>query len=307
MQIRQALQQGLKTLNEHQVPSAPLAAELLLMHALDCDRAHLHAHPERNLSRSLADRYFDGITERASGKPTQYIVGHQEFWGLDFLVDTDVLIPRPETEHLIEAVLELIDLEGIVKNGRMRQDTFHMIDVGTGSGCIALALAHELPHADVVACDISPKALRVAERNAARLGLSERVTLMESDLLARFLTTEQIGPWDFIVSNPPYVSRQELDGLQREVRDFEPPIALSELEGSDAIEIYRRLIPQAHKLLRPSGYLIMEIGSGMERQILQLFEPEWENVQIRRDLQGLSRVIIARKIARKPTTEPLPH
>lgn len=206
MQIRQALQQGLKTLNEHQVPSAPLAAELLLMHALDCDRAHLHAHPERNLSRSLADRYFAGITERASGTPTQYIVGHQEFWGLDFLVDADVLIPRPETEHLIEAVLELIDLEGIVKNGRTRQDTFQMIDIGTGSGCIALALAHELPNADVVACDISPKALRVAERNAARLGLSERVTFMESDLLARFLTTEQIGPWDFIVSNPPYVS-----------------------------------------------------------------------------------------------------
>ncbi len=307
MQIRQALQQGLKTLNEHQVPSAPLAAELLLMHALDCDRAHLHAHPERNLSRSLADRYFTNITERASGKPTQYIVGHQEFWGLDFLVDADVLIPRPETEHLIEAVLELIDLEWIVKNGLLRQDTFQMIDVGTGSGCIALALAHELPNADVVACDISQKALRVAERNAARLGLSERVTLMESDLLARFLTTEQIGPWDFIVSNPPYVSRQELDGLQREVRDFEPRIALSELERSDASEIYRRLIPQAHKLLRPNGYLIMEIGSGMERQILQLFQPEWENVQVRRDLQGLPRVVIARKFARQPTTEPLPH
>ncbi len=307
MQIRQALQQGLKTLTEHQVPSAPLAAELLLMHALDCDRAHLHAHPERTLPAPLADRYFTHITERASGKPTQYIVGHQEFWGLDFLVDAGVLIPRPETEHLIEAVLELIDLEGIVKNGPMRQDTFQMIDVGTGSGCIALALAHELPNADVVACDISPKALRVAERNAARLGLSERVTFTESDLLARFLTTEQIGPWDFIVSNPPYVSRQELDGVQREVRDFEPRIALSELEGSDASEIYRRLIPQAHKLLRPNGYLIMEIGSGMERQILQLFEPEWENVQVRRDLQDLPRVVIARKIARKPTTEPLPH
>lgn len=315
MQIRQALQQALKTLNEHQVPSAALSAELLLMHTLDCDRAHLHAHPERSLSRSLADRYFSHITERAGGKPTQYIVGHQEFWGLDFLVDADVLIPRPETEHVIEAVLEMIDLEALNHTGRSRQDSFQVIDVGTGSGCIALALAHELPNADIAACDISQKALRVAERNAARLGLTERVTFTESDLLAGFLTTEPLGQLDFIVSNPPYISRQELDGLQREVRDFEPRVALSELEAGDAIEIYRRLIPQVHKLLRPNGYLIMEIGSAMEEQISNLFGAEWENVQVRRDLQGLPRVVVARKmagkragkIARKPATQPLLH
>src|SRR2546426_12586958 len=215
MQLRSALQQGLKTLLAHHVPSAELAAELLLMHALGCDRGYLHAHPEAEIPPESLERYFRMIEERSTGKPTQYITGHQEFWGLDFEVTPDVLIPRPETEHAVEAVLELARREGLDENRRLK-----IVDVGTGSGCIALALASEFPRAVVFAADISRSALVVASRNAVRLGMPERVKFLECDLLTRFFDGD--FTFDFVVSNPPYVARDELDKLQREVRDFEP-------------------------------------------------------------------------------------
>src|SRR5574337_40361 len=165
MQLRSTLQQGLRTLLEHQVPSAQLAAELLLMHVLDRDRGYLHAHPEDVLPREVTDRYTALIAERCTGKPTQYITGHQEFWGLDFEVTPAVLIPRPETEHVVEAVLDLISREGLSKEG-----PFRIADAGTGSGCIPIALVRELPRAELYAPDISADALEVAARNAQRLG-----------------------------------------------------------------------------------------------------------------------------------------
>jgi release factor glutamine methyltransferase len=178
MQLRATLQAGLETLLDHQVPSAQLAAELLLMHALGCDRGYLHAHPERELSPETSDHYFRLIAERTTGKPTQYITGHQEFWGLDFEVTPDVLIPRPETEHVVETVLELAHHQGLGKEARLR-----IVDVGTGSGCIALALAAEFPRAILFGVDISRPALVVASSNALRLGMPEHVKFLESDLL----------------------------------------------------------------------------------------------------------------------------
>src|SRR5579859_7769065 len=170
MQLRAALQSGLKRLLEHDVPSANLAAELLLMHVLQQDRAYLYTHSEQDLPAEQLDRYMGLIGERCTGKPTQYITGHQEFWGLDFEVTPAVLIPRPETEHIIEAVLDLISREGL-----SRQEVFRIAEVGSGSGCIPIALARELPNAKLFATDISPAALEVAARNAQRLGVSGHV------------------------------------------------------------------------------------------------------------------------------------
>jgi release factor glutamine methyltransferase len=288
MQLRSALQAGLQILLEHHVPSAQLAAELLLMHVLGTDRGYLHSHPEAELSEEQVRRYLALIGERASGKPTQYITGRQEFWGLDFEVTSDVLIPRPETEHVVETVLDLI-----ARSGRGRDERFRIADVGTGSGCIALALARELPRAVVFGVDVSRPALVVASRNAVRLGMPERVKFLESDLLKRVMDEDDLGTFDFIVSNPPYVGENETDALQREVRDFEPRLAWGGLK--EAEEVYRRLIPQAHRALRPGAFLVLEIGYNMRDRVLALFGREWEKVEVRPDLRGIPRVVSARK------------
>jgi release factor glutamine methyltransferase len=286
MQLRAALRQGVKTLLEHHVPSAQLAAELLLMHILGRDRGYLHTHAEIELPREVTDRYFRMIAERSTGKPTQYITGHQEFWGLDFEVTPDVLIPRPETEHLVETVLDLARRRGIGKDARLQ-----IVDVGTGSGCIALALASEFPRALIFGADISRLALVVASRNAVRLGMPDRVKFLESDLLARFLDGDFV--LDFVVSNPPYVAQDELDHVQREVREFEPRLAWGGLERGD--QIYRRLFPQALQVLKPGGYVVVEIGYNMRDAVLALLGTPWTEVEVRPDLRGIPRAVSARK------------
>jgi len=290
MHIRATLRAGLKILLEHQVPSAQLAAELLLMHVLGCDRGYLYAHPEKEIPQETLDQYLQLIGVRTTGRPTQYITGHQEFWGLDFEVTPDVLIPRPETEHVVEQVLELAARQGHGKDARLR-----IVDVGTGSGCIALALAVELPRAIIFGVDISRPALVVASSNALRLAMPDRVKFMESDLLARFLDLDLLGTFDFIVSNPPYVSRDELDKVQREVRDFEPRVALGDLERGD--EIYRRLFPQALQLLKPGGHVVVEIGYNMRDAVVALLEPEWADIEVKPDLRGIPRVVSGQKMS----------
>ncbi|HUU14161.1 MAG TPA: peptide chain release factor N(5)-glutamine methyltransferase [Terriglobia bacterium] len=311
MQLRATLQAGLQYLLERHVPSAQLAAELLLMHVLGCDRGYLHAHPERELSAESTERYMQLIAERATGKPTQYITGHQEFWGLDFEVTPEVLIPRPETEHVVEAVLDLAQRLGLNKDARLR-----IADVGTGSGCIALALAHEFPRAVIFGVDISRRALVVASTNALRLGKPERVKFLESDLLARLLDDDFVGTFDFVVSNPPYVGRDSLDMVQREVREFEPRVAWGGLDKGD--EVYRRLFPQALQALKPGGSVVVEIGYNMREAVVSLLEHDvapafrpaqddarlkagatqtarWEEIEVRPDLRGIPRVVSARK------------
>jgi release factor glutamine methyltransferase len=288
MQLRAALRQSLKTLLEHQVPSAQLAAELLLMHVLGRDRSFLHTQPELELPGELTERYFRLVAERTTGKPTQYITGHQEFWGLDFEVNPDVLIPRPETEHLIEHVIELASRQGFSRDARL-----WIVDVGTGSGCIALALASEFPRAILFGADISRLALVVASGNAVRLGMPERVKFLESDLLARFLDRDFLGRFDFVVSNPPYVSQEEVELVQREVREFEPRVAWGGLERGD--QIYSRLFPQALQILKPGGYVVVEIGYNMRERVLALLDEGWDEVEVRPDLAGIPRVVSARK------------
>jgi release factor glutamine methyltransferase len=294
MKLRETLQSGLKTLLEHQVPSAQLAAELLLMHVLARDRGYIYSNPEKEVPQETVDHYLRLIAERTTGKPTQYITGHQEFWGLDFVVTPDVLIPRPETEHVVEAVLEVLERQGCPKDARLR-----IVDVGTGSGCIALALAAELPRAILFGVDISRMALVVASENALRLGMGDRVKFLEGDLLGRFLDDDFLGTFDFVVSNPPYVSRDELDRVQREVRDFEPRVAVGDLASND--EVYRRLFPQALRVLKPGGHVVVEIGYNMRDAVVAVLGSEWTDVEVKPDLRGIPRVVSARKRPQPPS------
>lgn len=279
--MRGAIREAEAALVSADLPHPKLDAEALLLLALgrEGDRAYLLTHPDLVLDCAAATRYWELVKQRASGKPMQYITGHQEFWGLDFLVTPDVLIPRPETEHSVEAVLEIVRRCGL--------EAPAIVDVGTGSGCIAIALAHSLPNASITAVDISPHALAVARRNAERHHAA--VEFLESDLLAAVLGRK----FDLVVSNPPYIGTEHPENAQRQVRDFEPALAL--WGGSTGLEIYARLIPQAHAALKPSGHLVLEIGYSIESAVRALLsELEWEQVEVVPDLQGIPRVITAR-------------
>ena len=274
-------------------------AELLIMFTLDCDRAYLYAHPERELTSDETRRYEDAIARRATGVPAQYITGHQEFWGMDLIVSPAVLIPRPETEHVVEAVLELVssassqlrkiqDQEQKPRAGAPAPHGLRIVDVGTGSGTIALALAKELPAAEIYATDISAEALDVARANAARHELTSRVEFHQADLLNGLPPAS----FDFVVSNPPYVGESEEDSVQLEVRKFEPRNAV--FAGPIGLEIIDRLIPQAQIVLKPGGWLVFEISGTIADRVHGLLAG-WDEVAIRNDLQGVARVAMARK------------
>jgi len=260
-------------------------AELLLMFTLGCDRAYLYGHPERELAADENSRYQNALARRATGLPAQYITGHQEFWGLDFVVSPKVLIPRPETEHVIERVLEL------VKNGKHPNHP-RIVDVGTGSGCIAVALAKELPKAEIHATDIASGALDIARQNAAHNGLPNRLVFHETDLLARI----ESNAFDFVVSNPPYVGLSEEDEVQLEVRKFEPRNAV--FAGESGMDVIHRLVPEAYRVLKPGGWLVIEISGTIVESAKQAVS-SWENVQVLPDLQSIPRVLSAQKLSRR--------
>jgi release factor glutamine methyltransferase len=284
VQLKQALTAAVARLQAERVPSPQMNAELLLRFVLNCDRAYVFAHPERELTAGEQARYDSALAERARGVPAQYITGHQEFWGMDLIVTPAVLIPRPETEHLIETVLKLGMHEfatGTSEKG------LRIVDVGTGSGCIALALAKELPHAEIHATDSSGAALEVARINAARHQLERRIHFHETDLLARL-----VPPFDVIVSNPPYVGEAEEDHVQLEVRMYEPRSAV--FAGAAGTEVIARLIPQSETLLRPGGWLVLEISATIADEVKSLLKA-WNGVEVTADLQQIPRVIQARK------------
>ena len=267
------------------------------MFTLDCDRAHLYAHPERELNPDETQRYDEALARRATGIPAQYITGHQEFWGLDLIVSPAVLIPRPETEHVLETVLELVSRVRSEKSQNQRQKPrtgvsaphgLRIVDVGTGSGAVALALAKELPAAEIHAADISPEALEVARANAARHELTSRIKFHRADLLNGL----PHGEFDFVVSNPPYVGESEEDSVQLEVRKFEPRNAV--FAGPSGLEVIERLIPQAQTVLRPGGWLVFEISGTIADRVRSRLT-NWDEVAIRNDLQRIARVAIARK------------
>jgi release factor glutamine methyltransferase len=264
-------------------------AELLIMFTLDCVRAYLYAHSERELTPDETRRYDEALARRATGVPAQYITGHQEFWGLDLIVSPAVLIPRPETEHVVEAALELARADG---RGRPSPHELRIVDVGTGSGAIAIALAKELPTAEIHATDISAEALEVARANAARHELTSRIEFHLADLLGVFSPAS----FDIVVSNPPYVGESEEDCVQLEVRKFEPRNAV--FAGPSGVEVIERLIPQAQIALRPGGWLVFEISGTIADRVRSLLSNwDWNAVEIRNDLQGIARVAMARKPA----------
>ncbi len=282
MTVSQALRQAEQRLRNGGVADPALDAELLLRHALGWDRAAVIARGADLLPETDEKRFFSLVDERAAHRPLQHITGIQAFWRHEFRVTPDVLIPRPETEVLVETALELI---------RDRRDPV-VVDVGTGSGCIALSIAAERPDAVVWAIDVSPAALTVARENAGRLGLEGRVEMREGDLLAPVV--DRPGSIDLVASNPPYVDPGELEGLSPEVRDHEPRRAL--LAAEPPYGIYERLARQAIEALRPGGHLAVEVGQGMAETVAQVFrEAGLVDVATRPDLAGIPRVVSARR------------
>ncbi len=301
MDIRAALKEGIRQLRNASVASHTLSAELLLLSVIERERSWLYAHPEDELSAEQVELYLSLITRRASGEPTQHLTGVQEFWGLKFEVTPDVLIPRPETEHLIEVALDRLAVREI-RAGRPRKTDgagLWIADVGTGSGCIAVALARELSQAHVFATDISSDALEVARRNAKRHDVAERIHFLRTNLLGTLPRTAlptRHAPLhlDLIVSNPPYVSRREASTLMREVRDHEPELAL--YGGEEGYELYAPLIAQSAKLMNSGGILVLELGHDTLPAVQPLLDaPTWCNVGVTNDLAGIRRVIAAER------------
>jgi release factor glutamine methyltransferase len=273
MTILTALLQGTKLLEDEAIAASRLTAEVLLTHALQRERSYLYAHPEEELSEIAWIHYGRYLHERMKGKPTQYITGHQEFYGRDFRVTPDVLIPRPETEHLVEAALARIHPRDVV------------VDVGTGSGAIAITLAIETT-AHIFATDISTAALNVARDNAQHL--SAHVDFLACDLFDAIRDHSV----NVLVSNPPYVPRTDQPNLQREVRDYEPHVAL--FAGPTGLEIYEKLIAAAARVLRPHGWLLLELGYNSLAPVRAMLEQSWSDIDVIPDLAGFPRVLGAK-------------
>ena len=281
--IAEAILQGAHDLRKAGVREARREAGSLLAHVLGRDRTFILSHADDPIGEEQREMFCRALDSRAAGKPLQYITGHQEFFGLDLEVTGDVLIPRPETELLVEQALKLVSTE-----------TAPVIcDVGTGSGCIAIAMLHELRDARGMAIDVSPAAIEVARRNALRHSVSERLEFIVSDCFAGL---NKEGPiFDLILSNPPYVSVRELENLQREVRDYEPHVALE--AGEDGLSIIRRLLVEAGGYLKGGGHFLFEIGFDQHQAVEQLVDPGlWKLLDIYSDLQGIPRTVALEKL-----------
>ena len=281
--IAEAVLHGANKLRKAGVPEERREAGSLLMHVLDRDRTYILGHAEDLLTDEQVEEFSESLEARAEGKPLQYITGRQEFFGIEFEVNPDVLIPRPETELLVEAALSIVS----------QNETPFICDVGTGSGCIAITLLHKLPRARGIALDISAAALAVAERNANRHGVQERLSFVTSDCFAG------LGPafgqtFDLIVSNPPYVAERAVAGLQREVRDFEPRVALT--AGEDGLSVIRRLLVESSDYLKGGGCLIFEMGFDQHDAVKELIDENvWKLLEIYDDLQGIPRTVALMK------------
>ena len=280
----QALAQASRFLAQHGVRESRVDAEVLLAHVRATSRLSFYSHPEQALTAEQESDYWELLRRRAEGEPTAYLCGEKEFFSLPFSVNRAVMIPRPETEHVVEAALEA--LRQVANEGR----TPRFFDVGTGSGAIAVAILVNLPESRGFASDVSSAALELAKRNADRHNATGRLTLIEGDLFGSFS-----GEVDAVVSNPPYVGEHERALLPREVRDYEPPEAL--FGGGNGLDVIRRLIEQAPHHLAPRGWLVLEIGYAKDTAVRELIESDgrWADLEVQNDLAGIPRVVIARK------------
>jgi release factor glutamine methyltransferase len=315
LEIREAFRTGIKRLRDANVSSYTLEAELLLLHILQKDRTYLYAHPEELITPQQLEKYFSLLARRAAGEPTQHLTGKQEFWGLEFEVNPDVLIPRPETEHVVEVALDRLALREL-RAGRPQMTDgagFLIADIGTGSGCLAVALAKQLSAAQFYATDISTTALKVARRNAHRHAVENRIHFVEADLShplraditprpspARDVSgrsrpnSELAAAFDLVVSNPPYIPRRDATTLSREVRDHEPAVAL--FGGEEGYELYAGLIALAAHHLKPGGIFVAELGHDSLPAVQPLLDAHsWKAVGVANDLAGIPRVIAAER------------
>lgn len=280
--IADAIREGAQTFQDAGITEARREAGGLLQHVIGRDRTFVLAHPEQQLSQTQLRAFQELIKRRAAGEPLQYLTAHQSFFGLDFEVAPGVLIPRPETELVVELALEKI------RGTRAPR----ICDVGTGSGCIAISLLHERTDAHAVAVDVSAAALEIAKRNAMRHQVESRLTFVQANCFSSLSPAE--FSFDLIVSNPPYVAEDQLAGLQREVRDYEPREALA--GGRDGLDVVRRLLSESDAFLKPGGHLLIEIGFNQASAVESLLEKqEWLAREIRPDLQGIPRVVVLQK------------
>ena len=284
--IADALSAGERILSRAEVPDYRSDANLLLRETLGIDQAQLIVRAGEQISAEDYEHYLGFINRRALREPVQYILGRQEFYGLEFTVTPEVLIPRPETEFLVERAIQLAQ--------RLETDTPLIVDVGTGSGCVAVSIARHLPGARIVATDISEAALTIARGNADRHGVEERVEFLHGDLLNPLRDLGLDRAVDLIVSNPPYVPETTLAGLQPEVRDYEPWLALT--GGEDGLDLYRRLFDESRGLIRTSGLIVLEIGYSQLDSISSIAsEIGWERLEVTCDLQSIPRAIVFRQ------------
>jgi release factor glutamine methyltransferase len=281
--IADAIREGAETLSDGGVPDARREAGSLLQHVIDRDRTFMITHAEDLITSVQEQRFREFIARRAEGEPLQYITGRQDFFGLDFEVTKDVLIPRPETELLVETALALIDKSSSAPS---------ICDVGTGSGCIAVTLLHENQRATAIGIDLSNRAIQVARRNAERHSVAGRISFLLSDCLSGLRADEPL--FDMVVSNPPYVATSAMKGLQREVRDHEPHLALT--AGVDGLAIIRRLLRESGAFVKTGGYLLIEIGFDQGEAVAGLVDHgSWTFLDIHKDLQGIPRIVALQK------------
>ncbi len=283
--IAESILEAAETLRQAGISDPRREAGSLLQYIINRDRTFIISHAEDLVTAEQQQNFRRCVARRAGGEPLQYITGRQAFFGLDFEVTKDVLIPRPETELLVETALSLLDASGAAP---------FVCDVGTGSGCIAVALLHQHQRAFALGIDLSEAAIRVAQRNARRHSVTERIAFFVSDCFAAMRHGE--ARFDLVVSNPPYVAGLALDGLQREVRDHEPRVALT--PGTDGLSIIRRLLSESAGFLKPSGHLLVEIGFDQGAVVDRLIDRKvWKLLDIHSDLQGIPRIVALEKTA----------
>jgi release factor glutamine methyltransferase len=281
--IAEAVREGAETLRRAGLSDARREAGSLLQYVTDHDRTFIITHGEELITPAEQISFRECVARRAEGEPLQYITGRQAFFGLDFEVTKDVLIPRPETELLVETALTLVDKDLAAP---------YICDVGTGSGCIAVALLHENQGATAVAIDLSIEAIQVARRNARRHSVAARTSFLVADCLSALRMDKAI--FDLVVSNPPYVAALALESLQKEVRDHEPRLALT--PGVDGLAVIRRLLLDSAAFVKAGGYFLMEIGFDQAEAVERLVDrTSWKFLEIHKDLQGIPRVLALQK------------
>jgi len=286
MTLFEVLKGSADVLKGHRVENPRLNAELLLAQCLGFSRETLYANLRREIQTEEKKALDELLRRRMAGEPLQYLLGHQEFWSVDLKVDPRVLIPRPETEVLVDQALSIL----ATPFGRVPR----VLDIGTGSGAIVIALTNEFEEIFAVATDISHEALKVAKENARTVGVGQRIRFVRGDLLHPFRSLTD-GVFDLILSNPPYICRSDIEGLTREVKDHEPRLALD--GGEDGLDFYRQMSRQVPSYLRKGGWLLVEIGQGQGTEISTLFEQSgcFSAPELVRDLSGIERVIKVQK------------